>query len=165
MSDTPRRDRDHAWHVAINQFHWPKDGTNRPDWDAHRFMYEAKTASQEVPRLEYLFKKARTGQLPQTHRQCSRSEPEPLPTPNELTCCLGVKCATCPMLLALERIEGDPEDIDRAKAWTCATHIISEGGDAAAEGYVLTTDDRMFWDRVYESMATPNPDDQEPANG
>jgi hypothetical protein len=160
--DLQRRQRaiDHAWHVAINEYHYPKDGG--PPLSEHAgWMYEAKTLSQEVPRLVLLFGKARRGELAQEHRQCSRSEPEPLPVPNELTCCLGVKCAACPQLLALERTEGAAsEDIDRIKAWTCAAHIASEGGDVAREGYVLTTDDRMFWDNVYESMAMQNPDDE-----
>lgn len=155
-----QRNFDHAWHVAINGYHYPTDGGPaigaRSAW-----MYEAKTLSQEVPRLTLLFGKGRRGELPQVHKQCSHAEPEPLPTPNELTCCLGVKCAACPQLLALDGIEGTPEDIDRAKAWTCAAHIVSAGGDFAREGYILTTDDRMYWNNLYESLATPNPDEDE----
>jgi hypothetical protein len=141
------RDDRHNWHVAINAFHKDKWGDDRSGW-----MYEAKEASAEVPRLTLLFKMARCGELPKIHRQCSHSTPEPIPE-NHLTCCLGVRCDACPQLLALDGIQAVPEVIDEAKAWTCVTHIISKGGDVAREGYVLTTDDRMYWDRVYESMA------------
>lgn len=40
-----------------------------------------------------------------------------------------------------------------AKAWTCAAHIVSSGGDVLREGYLLTVDDRMYWDKVYENLA------------
>jgi hypothetical protein len=154
-------DRDHAWHVAINGYHYPADG-GPPTDGRSPWMYEAKTLAQEVPRLEYLFGAARRGELPAVHRQCSRSAPEALPCPNTLRCCLGVDCAACPQLLALDRIEGGtPEDIDRAKAWTCAAHIVSQGGDVAREGYILTTDDRMFWDRMYASMASGQDEQEE----
>lgn len=94
----------------------------------------------------------REGILPQEHQQCSRQDPEPIT--NRLTCCLGVVCAECPYLLALERAEGvPPEKIDEMKAWTCAAHILMSGGDRAGEGYILTTSDRMYWDRVYASLA------------
>lgn len=46
-----------------------------------------------------------------------------------------------------------PEDVDEAKAWTCAAHIVSQGGDRMGEGYMLRVDDRMFWDNVYSSLA------------
>jgi hypothetical protein len=59
-------------------------------------------------------------------------------------------------------MEGTDEERDEAKAWTCATHIISKGGDIAGEGFILTTDDRMYWDRLHASLAMPNPDDDEP---
>lgn len=45
------------------------------------------------------------------------------------------------------------EDKDLAKAWTCAGHIVTEGGDTANEGFVLTVDDRMYWDNVYHSLS------------
>ena len=32
-------------------------------------------------------------------------------------------------------------------------------GDPAGEGYVLTVDDRMFWERTYASMAGGPPDE------
>lgn len=141
----------HEWHVAINRHSRPQDG-DRPDWSTMRFMYEAKTAAQEVPRLARLFKLEREGGLPKTHRHCSHSPLEAVPE-NHLTCCLGVKCTKCAFLKALDGAELSPEQIDEAKAWTCATHIIGEGGDTMREGYILTVDDRMFWDRTYASMA------------
>ena len=145
----------HRWHVAINRFNWPPEGGRQ---FAH-WMYEAKNAADEVPRLQRLFALERTGGLPKIHRQCSHSEPVPI-RENELTCCLGVKCAACPELLAVQAMEGSPEEIDTAKAWTCVGHILSKGGDPAGEGYILTTDDRMFWENVYSSLSS-HPDEPE----
>lgn len=155
------RDEQHQWHVAINRHVWPADGPQR-DHAAVRWMYEAKAAASEVPRLTLLHKMERCGELAKVHRQCSQSEGEAVPE-NHLTCCLGVKCRECPELLALDAMEATPEAIDEAKAWTCAAHIITKGGDFANEGYLLTVDDRMFWNRVYESLSAGNPDDQEQA--
>ncbi len=65
-----------------------------------------------------------------------------------------MKTRECPHLLALEKIERcTPTDVDTAKAWTCAAHIVSTGGDMMGEGFLLRVDDRMFWDNVYASMA------------
>jgi hypothetical protein len=115
-------------------------------------MYEAKTAADEVPRLAHLFRLERTNGLAKVHRQCSHAAAEPI-TENVLSCCLGVKCAACPELQAVAAMAGTPEEIDIAKAWTCTAHILSKGGDVAGEGYILTTDDRMYWDRVYGNLA------------
>ena len=41
------------------------------------------------------------------------------------------------------------------------SRIVSQGGDVAGEGYILTTDDRMFWDRVYASMASGQDEQEE----
>ena len=147
---------DHEWHVAINRFMIPeKIGTD--GWSASSFMYEAKTAWSESRRLALLFRMEREGKLAKTHQQCSHSAPEPV-AENHLSCCLGEKCAACPYLLALDAAEITPEQRDEAKAWTCVTHIISKGGDPAKEGYILTVDDRMFWDRLYENMGAEPPE-------
>lgn len=150
------RDEAHQWHVRINQFHYA-DNERRE----HRaWMYEAKDMMQEVPRLALLFKMARTDALPSVHQQCSHATPEAV-RGNHLTCCLGVKCHECPELLALDGMQASPEAIDEAKAWTCATHIAFKGGDFQNEGYLLTVDDRMYWDRVYSSLAqSHDPDDE-----
>lgn len=149
----------HAWHVAINRFAEGKHGKDRPSW-----LYTAKEVADEVPRLAYLFERERTGNLPKIHKQCSCCAPVEVPE-NHLTCCLGKKCKECPFLLALEKAEMPPEAIDKAKAWTCATHIVQNGGDMAGEGFLMTVDDRMYWDNVYESLASANqPDDEEEDN-
>lgn len=144
-------DVSHEWHVALNQYNF-SDGATVLHW-----MYEAKRTADEVPRLTYLFMLERTGQLPQTHRQCSHSAPEPVPD-NHLTCCLGVECRKCPHLAAVARSNLPPERIDEIKAWTCASHILHESGAHphtidTSEGYIKTTDDQMFWERVYSSLA------------
>jgi len=132
----------HRWHVALNQM------------DGHEsWMYEAKSMADEVPRLAILFGMERTGTLAKVHRQCSRSSEEPVHD-NHLTCCLGKKCAECPFLAAIEKAEICDDDKDVAKAWTCACHIVSSGGDVSNEGYVMTVDDRMYWGNVYDSLTS-----------
>src|ERR1700722_20407837 len=126
----------HEWHVAINKFNVGKQGTG--DWQS--FMYEAKAAADEVPRLATLFQMERLGKLPAVHQQCSCCPPEPVPS-NHLICCLGTKCSECPMLKALDAADLSADEIDTAKSWTCATHIISKGGDVSGEGFILTVDD------------------------
>jgi hypothetical protein len=138
----------HEWHVAINQHN---SAMRVADWK--RWMYEAKAMADEVPRMALVLGKERRGELTGTHKQCSMTPAVPVPE-NHLKCCLGVKCAACPELLALDKMERvTPEEIDLAKAWTCAAHIVSEGGDMANEGYLLDVSDRMFWDNVHASLA------------
>ncbi len=145
-----KRDEIHNWHVAINRLSGLV-GIGSDGWP--RFMYEAKDAYQEVPRLALLFRLDREGRLQQEHQQCSRQASEPIPEGNKLSCCLGVECAACPYLRAIDEAEGiAPEAKDEIKAWTCAAHVLMSGGDRAKEGYVLTTSDRMYWGRVYESL-------------
>ena len=137
----------HEWHACCNA---ANPNMRHRDND---FMYEAVTMANEVPRMAALFMLERKKALPQTHQQCSFQQKEPIQD-NHLTCCLGVKCAECPALLALEKMDRvTPDQIDEAKAWTCAAHIVSKGGDSMREGYLLHVGDRMYWDRVYESMA------------
>lgn len=112
--------------------------------------------------MVYWFEKERTGQMPQQHRQCSHSSSESIPD-NHLTCCLGVECRTCEHLKAVEKANLPPEQIDAIKAWTCATHILHECGKRpyppdTSEGYIKTTGDQMFWDRVYSSLSAADMD-------
>lgn len=51
-----------------------------------------------------------------------------------------------------------PEQRDWIKAWTCVGHILANGGDVAGEGFIMTVDDRMYWDGVYESLASAGPE-------
>ena len=144
----------HEWHVAINTFATPKMAhkapTGKSDWP--RFMYEAKTMAAEVPRMVLILRQERVGALDAMHKQCSMSPTVPVQD-NHLTCCLGVECRKCPELLALDKAAMKPEEIDVAKAWTCAAHIVSKGGDTMGEGYLLTVGDRMFWDNVYSNLS------------
>jgi hypothetical protein len=167
------RDIDHAWHVEINKYDAPHrrnpdDGRGYdPTLDGKHFLYEAKDAATEVPRLALLFGMERQGQLRRTHRQCSRDHEGTPVTDNHLTCCLGVECRACPHLAVIDKVQTrrdysvqpsdevpiTDEQRDVMKAWTCVTHILMRGGDTANEGYILTTDDRMYWDNVYSSLA------------
>lgn len=151
------RESDHPWHVSINRF--MDSARAAGEYERRRWMYEAKYLASEVPRMALLFGKERRGELPKPHKQCSLSPTEPV-ADNHLRCCLGVECRKCPELLALDSADMPPEEIDKAKAWTCGAHIVSEGGDSSLEGYLLTVDDIMFWRRTYESMAGVDPDDE-----
>lgn len=140
----------HAWHVAVNQHHNFCGEGPRPKYK--KWMYEAKTLANEVTRLARLFHMERLGKLPKLHKQCSMSDVEQV-VDNHLSCCLGTECRKCEALLALGKADITPDDIDQAKAWTCAAHILMEGGDKAGEGYILTVDDRMFWDTTYHYLS------------
>jgi hypothetical protein len=156
------REVDHPWHVAINRYDAPYARLDEgrgfsPENDGKHFMYEAKRAADEVPRLALLFAMERRRELPQLVQQCSHSSAEPV-VDNHLTCCLGVECRACPHLAALDSVEKcTDEQRDVMKAWTCATHILTRGGDTAGEGYIQTTDDQMYWKNLYESLAGGHP--------
>lgn len=140
---------DVSWHSAISTH---LDALKAEGKERAGFMYEAKTMADEVPRMVMLFRQERAG-FPKTHRQCSHQAPEPL-AENYLSCCLGVKTQECPHLAALQNLpKCTPDDIDTAKAWTCAVHISTSGGDVMREGFLLTCSDRKFWDRTYANMA------------
>lgn len=154
-----RLDHDFAyqWHRRINQH--SQHAENLSDWPG--FMYHGKQMADEVPRMAMLFMLERTGGLPNVHQQCSHSRPEPVPD-NHLTCCLGVACRECPYLKALDTAVLEPEQIDLAKAWTCAAHILENISQVdASEGFVLTTDDRMYWQNVYQSLASAYYEEEE----
>lgn len=59
------------------------------------------------------------------------------------------------------------EQQDAAKAFTCVTHILTEvasrraadcGHIDTSEGFILTVDDRMYWDTVYAHLSAADPD-------
>lgn len=142
----------HEWHVAVNR-HQDANRAAGKEWSEARFMYDGLKMADEVPRMVMLFRQERENELPQTHQQCSMQAPVPVKD-NHLSCCLGVKTRECPHLLALEKLDRcEPADSDTAKAWTCAAHIVSTGGDLMNEGFLLRVDDRMFWDNVHASLA------------
>ncbi len=159
MNDRLNHDFDHRWHVAINRHASPDVGYSQEHYEAMRFMYEAKSLADEVPRLVRLFGMERRGELAAQHHQCSHDHQGQEVPDNHLTCCLGVECRSCPHLAALDAAELSDEERDTAKAWTCAAHIVSQGGDQAREGYILTTDDQMYWSNLYQSLAAGDPDD------
>lgn len=165
--DRPKDEIQHEWHVAINQYHYGENFVkiNKPQ----SWMYDAKNIADEVPRLSHLFRNERLGKLPKVHRQCSQSKPEEV-IDNHLSCCLGVKCKECPYLLALEATNVSRERVDEIKAWTCVTHILTEKAKNpnsidTSEGFILTTDDKMFWENLYSSLSFQDSDCICPADG
>lgn len=150
------KDTYYPWHGAIND-HCDDQREAGKEWP--RFMYEAKHAASEVVRLPLLFAQEREGKLAKMFRPCACCSEGKHVVDNHLTCCLGVECRHCPHLAALDKARDmSPEQIDQMKAWTCVAHILSSGGDMAGEGFIVTVDDRMFWDRVCESLASSPPD-------
>jgi hypothetical protein len=142
----------HEWHAAVNRHQDTRRDAGQ-EWSEARFMYDGMKMADEVPRMVMLFRQERENALPQTHQQCSMQAPVPVKD-NHLSCCLGVNTRECPHLLALEKLDRcEPSDSDTAKAWTCAAHIVSTGGDLMNEGFLLRVDDRMFWDNVHASLA------------
>lgn len=139
--------KDYTWHRSLNDY-------NQVGGDFRHWMYEAMHISTEIPRLKLLFKMEREGKLPKAHKQCSFSEQEKV-IDNHLSCCMGEECRKCPHLLALKAETQDA--LDSAKAHTCVSHILHELGRGqmldTSEGYLLTEDDKMFWQNVYESMS------------
>jgi hypothetical protein len=148
-------DIDHEWHVAINR-HSDDERAAGKEWPS--WMYEAKDAALEVPRLALLFQNERLGKLPKVFRKCACCSEGKHITDNHLTCCLGVECRKCPHLAGLDKAKLPVEQRDWIKAWTCAGHILSEGGDRANTGFLVTVDDVMFWDSVHSSLASAPPD-------
>lgn len=145
----------YKWHRAINDH---SDAERKAGKEWPRWMYDAKKAACEVPRLALLFQREREKKLQTSFRLCACCSEGKHITDNDLTCCLGVKCRECPHLAALDTVGMTPEETDWIKAWTCSGHILASGGDVQNEGFVLTVDDRMFWDRVCRSMADGDPE-------
>lgn len=158
MSERPDNQFLHEWHVQINRH---QDADPLGEWKP--WMYMAKDLADEVPRMALLHGMERRGELAKTHVQCHNAAcdntPQAVPD-NHLKCALGVECRKCPHLLALNTLP--PEQADTAKAWTCAAHILAETkgqGDGSGEGWLVTVDDRMYWERVYQNLAAA---DEEP---
>lgn len=123
------------WYTAINKHNSGALGTRKfASW-----MYDGMKMRSEIPRMTRLL--LIDGEQPSAGR-------------GRLSCCLGVPCSACEHLKALDAISGATAgEIAEAKAWTCASHIVRDGGDIVNEGYFVTPSDRAFWDRVCESLS------------
>jgi hypothetical protein len=154
-----RRRLDHEVHVLFNRRQEARDTMRTETWEA--WLYTAKTAAQERLRLRRLFAAARLKQLPQTFQYCSHSPVEAVPEANHLTCCLGQRVDTCPILAdTLRPLEGQFPSalLDEMQADLCVGHIVWETARIGHmldgnEGYVQDVTDRMYWDRVAESLS------------
>lgn len=144
------------WHTAINTYSM---ANTHLSW-----MYQAKNAADEIPRMTLLFEMERNGKLAKVHHQCSHDTAGTPVSDNHLSCCMGIECRKCPMLLAFDGIDLPLEQIDQIKAWTCATHILTETGKPdhafdTSEGFLLTVDDVLYWSNLHESLASMSNDD------
>lgn len=141
--------------------------------DPHsRGLYNFKSAMQTIPWLTRVIGMERKRALPLIHQQCSHSPPEPIKE-EFLTCSFGKKLRECPILQRLRESvfeqqkrhayyrSIEDERVDELQAMTCVWHMLM-GHDGFVdwnEGAVQTVSDRMFWDRVYQHLSTP---DEEP---
>lgn len=134
------------WHGALNGH---DIGNQAPHW-----MYTAKQAADEVPRMILLFESERRGLA--THYKMCGHDPRPAtPLPdNHLRCALNKECRKCPFLARIEAQETmTVEAKDEAKAWTCATHILLESKlDRYFEGFLHDKSDAAFDARLAESF-------------
>lgn len=136
---------DGGWHSAIGKFNDERRKAGLP-WS--RMMYAAKQLSDEVPRMILLFEYERKG-LADSFKMCAHDPAPATPLPdNQLTCHLGVECRKCPYLAAIESATMPNEAKDEAKAWTCATHILTERPDDYIEEYIYDKSSAIMNDRM-----------------
>lgn len=146
---------DNAWHSAIGLFadskEFPLEASSGDRGKARawpRMMYAAKQLSDEVPRMILLFEYERKG-LADSFKMCAHDPAPATPLPdNHLTCHLGVECRKCPYLAAIEAASMPNEAKDEAKAWTCATHILTERPDDYIEEYIYDKSSAIMNDRM-----------------
>jgi hypothetical protein len=138
-----RHNLSHEWHCKLNKFNDIKKSK------FEHWMYEAKRIWEALPSMIKSFELESTGKLTKEYKHCSMSPAIPLKD-NKLNCCLGKVCRDCDYLKALSGLENENE----AKAYTCISHILHniEKCDTS-EGYLLTDDDKMFWQNTYKSLA------------
>jgi hypothetical protein len=184
MSTKQDRSLEHIWHVWINRRQEMRRAET-PDATQEHSLYEFKSMLQFLEYGHRLIQDAFEGKLATTHKQCSHSPTLPILN-NVLKCAIGTEVTTCPILLQLretfqsqiesitpfngEKPYGDlpPKSVYGLMAKTCAWHIYATscrvqegwGGIDTSEGYLMDESDRMFWARVYESMAYDPSDDE-----
>jgi len=175
-------DLDHIWHIWINRRQQERD--KDAPWE--HSLYEFKSMLQFLSYGAKQIKEAFDGKLPQTHQQCSHQPVEQLKVLNVLKCSReAIDVTKCPILLSLqETFNGEldrvypfngqkanpnlsPDAVYDLMAKTCAWHIyeqacgISKGHHFSIDtsmGYLMDETDRIFWDRVHDSMADDCPE-------
>lgn len=136
---------DGAWHSAIAKFN---DDRYKAGLPHDRMMYRARSLSDELPRMILLFEYERKG-LAQSFKMCAHDPAPATPLPdNHLRCHLGVECRKCPYLAAIEAGAMTDEAKDEAKAWTCATHILTEAPDDYIEEYLYDKSSAIMNERM-----------------
>ena len=173
----------HIWHAWMNRRNEERAKAGEEfDHSIYRWKDALNFAEYGHKRIQQAFE----GTLPTTHKHCSLSPTEKVEN-NKLVCCLGQEVPTCPMLLSIKtlheeywtrpvvecsgydpgeyyRKEVKPENMYRTMAKTCAWHVYEESRKRfidSSEGFHLDEGDRRFWQRTYESMATPELDQTE----
>ncbi len=168
-----RQSAEHIWHVWLNR--WSDQAKSHDP-----SMYEFKSMVQFMEYGARQIENAYTGKLPVIHQQCSRSAPEKIDN-NRLRCALGKDVTECDFLKSIKGTfdeqrkdayyaEIPDAEIFRVMANTCAWHIyttqIKEGKFIdTSEGWLMDESDRMYWERVYKSLAGGAPDPAEESEG
>ena len=150
--------------MRINQ---RQDARGRGNFE--HWLYQAKRAGEERRRLPRLFVRERQGKLAQWFQYWSFSRPEPIPE-NVLQCCLGERVSTCSILQdVLYPLHGafPAQLLDAMQADICVGHVLWQSalrgyGLNSDGGYVQDTSDRLYWQRVGESLSEINQDDATP---
>ncbi len=169
-----RNSVEHVFHVWMNQRQDERREERLP-WESD--LYEWQGAMREMERLPIWLRRARMGELPTIHQQCSHSQPETIEH-NVLRCALGRDVTECVLLKSLYALFTEYskkpwysdltlEDADRMGARVCCWHIFravfgitGERKNAidTSEGYVQDESDRRFWATVYDHLAGEDPD-------
>lgn len=173
-----KRQADYVWHVWINKF-----AHEQQEWP--RSLYEFKDLLEFLRWGQYKIAQAFTATLPDTHQQCSQSQPEPIKN-NAVRCALGQEVTSCPILVSLKATFEDERnrtcgtlgkfysempdaELFRLMTNTCAWHIyrkVTENGESfngidTSEGHLMDEGDRRYWQNVYQSLAAGDPEDGE----
>lgn len=171
-TDEQKRQADHLWHVWLN--------SRNTVGSFDHSMYEFKSMLDFLRYGHEQIAKAFTGGLTKTHQQCSRCQPEEVKD-NKLSCAFGTDVTKCQILVSIksvfdaerERVCGSigkfyssvpDSEMYRVMANTCAWHMYTQpikdkSHIDTSEGWLTDVSDRMFWDRIYQSMASGDPDE------
>ena len=156
-------EENHRWHSWINKVSGILAKENKM---LDRTVYEFKSMLDWLSYGHIKLAEAFEGRLPSIHRQCSH-QPEEQIKQNMLRCAIGKNVLECPILASLkadyeEHVKPplESESLFKIMSATCAFHVMQKATAMTegfrldtSEGYMQDTSDRMYWERVYESMA------------
>lgn len=153
----------HLWHVWINK----EQGVTVPSPPWVRALYAYKGAVTSFAYVRDYIKRAFTGELRATHKQCSHSPTEEIQD-NVVMCPFLKDITECEHLKRLrEEFANRAEFYKDADEWeamahTCLAHgLASESLIDWNEGFMQDKSDRRFWERTYQSLAGGGPEPEQ----